>query len=365
MAYQICKRCVMDNAADPYIRFDEQGYCNYCTEALEHAPKVYFPNEEGQRRLEKMLRTVKEAGKGKEYDCIMGLSGGLDSSYLAYLGYKWDLRILAVHTDDGYDTEISKENIRKLCAAATIKLIVAEPDRVQYDGLIRAHMEAGVPNIAAPQDSIALAYVYKAAREAGIKYLLSGVNFAMESLGQHSDSGSYMDLVNIKDINRRFGTEKTDRLKFMTSYWKYAMQKTGRLVTLYPLDYVDYNRDRAFAELKEFCGFEYYGRKHLENILTAFIQLRWYPEKFGIDKRKWHLSSMIASGQMTRDEALHELQEPMFDEDIMTEYVALIKKRMALSDEELERIMKAPVHDHSEYRTDKIDPLIRKVFFSK
>ena len=357
-----CSRCVMDNSSDNTITFNEKGECNYCTQALtEIGTTTYFPNEIGEQKLKDMIAMLKKEGKGKKYDCIMGISGGLDSSYLAYLGYKWGLRILAVHIDDGYDTEISKENIKKLVKAAHIDMRVIVPDANQFDDLTLAYMKAGVPNLAIPQDNILFAFLYDVVKESGVKYFLSGGNFALECILQQGNSFSAMDTVNIKDIHKRFGTEGIDKLRFISSWRKYWYLKTGKAIQLRPLNYIDYNRDRAFKELKDFCGFEYYGRKHLENILTAFVQLYWFPKKFGVDKRTSHLSSMIVSGQMTREEALKELSEPLYDEKIMSEYIAIIKKRLGISDKEFDDIMAAPAHQHSDYKTDKKSVYVRKL----
>ena len=365
MTYQRCVRCIMDNASDKTIKFDENGVCNYCTEALsEINTTTYFPNEEGRRKLDSMLRRIKEVNKDKEYDCIMGISGGLDSAYLAYLGHKWGLRILAVHIDDGFDTEISKENISKLCEAANIELKVIKPDAYQFNELTKAYMRAGVPNLAVPQDNILFAFLYDVAKKSGVKYFLSGGNFALECILQQGNTHNAMDVVNIKDINKKFGKAPINKLKFVSSYKKYLMSKTGKLVNLRPLNYINYNREQAFRELEEFCGFKYYGRKHLENMLTAFLQLYWLPKKFGVDKRTSHLSSMIVSQQITRDEALQFLEEPLYENDLMQEYISFIKNRLNLSDDEFELLMKAETHQHTEYKTDKLSEIIRKLFFS-
>lgn len=357
-----CKRCVMDNSADDTIRFDTNGYCNYCTQALsEIGTTTYFPNEEGQKRLSAMLDILKEEGKSKPYDCVMGISGGLDSSYLTYLGYQWGLRILAVHIDDGYDTEISKANIRKLCTAAHVDLRTITPDPKQFNELTLAYMHAGVPNLAIPQDNVLFAFLYDVVKQSGIKYFLSGGNFALESILQHDHVFNAMDTVNIHDINRKYGKEATNKLRFISSYRKYYYLKTKRAIQLRPLNDIDYNRDRAFQELYDFCGFEYYGRKHLENILTAFVQLYWFPKKFGVDKRTSHLSSMIVSGQMTRDEALAELDKPMYNEKLMNDYIVFIEKKLGITHEQFETIMAAPAHEHNDYKTDKIDRVIRKL----
>jgi len=355
-----CTRCVMSSEADPTITFDAEGRCNYCTEALSQIGTVYQPD--GNKQLEEMIAMLKKEGAGKPYDCLMGISGGLDSAYLAYLGYRWGLRILAVHIDDGYDTDISKENIKRLCKAAGIDLKVIAPDREQYDALTLAYLKAGVPNLAVPQDNILFAFLYDMAQKHGVKYFLTGGNFALESILQRGNTHNPMDLVNLRDINRRFGTTKLNKLRFVSSYRKFLLSKLGKVVTLRPLNLIDYNRDRAFEELYQFCGFQYYGAKHLENMLTAFIQLRWLPEKFGVDKRTSHLSSMIVSGQLSREAALRELEKPLVDPALMDKYVAEIKQRLSLSDEAFEAIMAAPAHQYTDYKCDQLGATVKKLF---
>lgn len=361
--YVRCKRCVMDNAADDTIRFDENGFCNYCNQALaEINTTTYFPGAEGEKKLHEMISMLKEKGKGKPYDCIMGISGGLDSAYLAYLGHKWGLRILAVHIDDGFDTEISKQNIRKLVDACGIHLEVIKPDAEQFNALSLAYMKAGVPNLAVPQDNILFAFLYDCVRKNKIKYFLTGGNFALECILQNGNTHSAMDLTNLRDIHRRFGTKPIDKLKFISSYRKYIDMRVFGLKTLRPLNYIDYNRDRAFAELKTFCGFEYYGSKHLENEFTAFLQTYWLPKKFSVDKRKSHLSSMIASGQMTQDEAIQILETtPVCNESQMEKYIAHIKEAFGISDSEFEALMEAPGKQHKEYKYDRWDAVLRKI----
>ena len=338
----------MNYASDSSISFDTECRCNYCTRAVE-------------RRLEAMLTRIKEENKDKAYDCLMGISGGLDSSYLAYLGHKWGLRILAVHIDDGFDTEISKSNIAKLCKAANIELRVIKPDPGQYYDLTLAYLKAGVPNLAIPQDNILFAFLCDTVKKEGLRYFLSGDNFALESILQRGHVFDSMDMVNLRAIHRKFGTKGINKLKFISSYKKYLRIKAGTVITLCPLNYVEYNRDRAFKELYDFCGFEYYGGKHLENMLTAFVQLRWMPEKFGVDKRSSHLASMIVSGQMSREEALGELEKPLYDPALMSRYEAYISEKLGLAEGELEALLKAPAHEHQEYSFDRVSPLIRKI----
>jgi N-acetyl sugar amidotransferase len=350
--YQRCTRCVMDNKSDDTITFDSNGHCNYCTEALSQIGKIYFPNEEGEKRLQELIDRLKKENKNKEYDCIMGISGGLDSSYLAYLGAaKWGLRILAVHVDDGYDTEISKRNIKRLCETAKIKLITIKPDAKKFNELTRAYMLAGVPNLAAPQDNVLFACVYKFMKEQGIRTFLSGSNFALEYILQRGNTHDPHDVRNIKDINRRYGREKINQLKLLSNLQRDIDSFILRIKSPRPLNYIDYNRDRALKELNEFCEFEYYGSKHLENTLTKFIQVYWFYHKFNVDKRTSHLSSMIVSGQMSREKALEILKEPLYDEKEMEEEIDFILKRVDLSGDEFRNIMKAPPKKHTDYKT--------------
>ncbi len=357
--YQQCKRCVMDNDGDPTIVFDEAGNCSYCDYAIKTMNSVYFPNEEGQKKIEEMIARLKKDGAGSDYDCMMGISGGLDSAYLAYLGYKWGLRVLAVHIDDGFDTEISKENLKKLIEKTGFKLITIKPDSEQYNALIKAYMKAGVPNLAVPQDNILFAYLFDYMKKQKIRWFLSGGNFALESITPRGNTHSAYDFVNIKDIHRKYGDKPINKLTFLHE----IDRNTKPYSTMFPLNYVDYNRAKAFEELEQFCEFKYYGRKHLENEFTAFLQLYWLPQKFKMDKRKAHLSSMIVSGQMTREEALRELREPLYDETMMQSYIKHIKEALEITDEEFEEIMSAPTHQHDDFKVSsflKFKKIIRE-----
>lgn len=349
VAYQRCLRCVMDNTSDNTIRFDSNGFCNYCRDGLSIKDKVYFPNETGYKKLQALAEQIKEDGVRNKYDCIIGLSGGLDSSYVTFLAYKMGLRALVVHIDDGYDTEVSKENLRKIIAKTGFDYKVIRPDAEQFNALTLAFMRAGVPNIAIPQDNVLFAFLNRQVKEYKIKYMLSGLNFALESILQAGNTHSNSDVIHIKAISKQFLGKRLDKLSFISTSQKLIDRYLLGVKTVTPLNFIDYNRSRAFKELADFCGFEYYGRKHLENKFTAFVQLKWFPEKFGVDKRTSHLSSMIISGQMTREEALKELEEPMYDETQMAGYLESIKNGLHISDEEFEEIMKAPTHSHEEY----------------
>lgn len=357
-----CSRCIMNNSSDNTIFFNSEGVCNYCLEAIKKInTTTYFPDKTGRSHLEEMLSKIKSDGKGKRFDCVMGISGGLDSSYLAYLGSQWGLRILALHIDDGFDTDISKSNISKLCKVSGITLETIKPDAEQFNALIKAYMQAGVPNIAIPQDSVLFAALYKFIRKEKVKYFLSGGNFALECILQKGNTYTAIDAVNIKEIAKRFSDKPIDKLEFFSSYKKYFYTYICGIKTYRPLNYIEYNRDRAFKELNAFCGFEYYGSKHLENIFTAFVQLYWLPKKFGVDKRSSHLSSMIVSGQITREQALNEINKPLYDDVQMKEYVDYIIRQIGITSHEFNNIMQSKPHQHTDYKTELLAPMIRKL----
>ena len=347
-----CLRCIMDDSSDLTITFDERGFCNYCTEALTTKSNIYFPNEEGERQLKQILTDIKILQKNKKYDCIMGISGGLDSSYLVYLGHKWGLRVLAVHIDDGFDTETTKANLRKLIKATGFEYRVIKPDPEQYNNLTLAYMKAGVPNIAVPQDSILFAFLYETMKKEKIKYFLSGGNFALESILQKGNTYKVSDFTNIKAINKKFGTKPINKLHFMSTIKSVFDEKCLGIKSLRPLNYIDYNRERAFKELSDFCGYEYYGGKHLENILTAFAQLYWFPRKFGVDKRTSHLSSMIVSGQITRDQALEEYNKPICEQELLESHMEFVRKKLNITIEEFCEILNAPTRKHEDFDTE-------------
>ncbi len=349
--YRICSRCVMDNDHDTYIKFDKNGHCSYCEAALENKELVYFPGEKGKEKILELVNQLKKEGDGKKYDCMMGISGGLDSSYLAMLGYKWGLRILGVHIDDGFDEEVATENIRNLCKACHIDLVTIKPNAEQYNDLTKAFILAEVPNIAMPQDNILFACLYDYAKKFRIKTFLSGGNFALESVLKHTETANVFDMRNMRDIHRRFGTKPIDKLPFLSNFRRVTDRYFKGIKSKRPLNYIDYNRDRAIQELKDFCGFQYYEMKHCENKLTKVIQLYWLPIKFHNDKRRSHLSSMIVSGQLTRDEALKELEKPLFNEETMNRDIDIVLHQLGMNRDCFEAIVKRPGKKHSDYKT--------------
>lgn len=347
--YQICSRCIMDNSADDTISFDSNGYCNYCSDALKRMPNYYFP--QNKEKIEQFITWLKEQGKNKPYDCLMGISGGLDSSYLAYLGAaKWGLRILAIHIDDGFNTPLAEKNIHDLCSKASIELKVIKLNQEQFCDLTRSFILAGVPNIAIPQDNIMTAVLYQQAAENKINYFLSGANFALESILQRGNTHNATDTVHIRAIHKRFGRESIKDLPLIGIWNKYLLQKyLHGINTFRPLNYVNYNLKSALQELHDFSGYTYYEAKHCESLFTKFVQWYYLPEKFDVDKRKSHYSSLIVTDQMSREEALQLLQKKMYSDEMRQKDLKLIAEKLSFSFDELCSILNSPGHSHSDY----------------
>jgi N-acetyl sugar amidotransferase len=341
----------MDNQGDSNITFLDDGTCNYCNYAIMRMPHVYFPNEVGEKLLQKMLNQIKQDRKKYEYDCIMGISGGLDSAYLAYLGSKkWGLRILGIHVDDGFDTEAAIMNIEAIRKNCGIQIINIAPNKEQFMDLTRSFFLAGVSGICNPQDNILVAALFSVAKKYKIKHFLSGTNFALESILQRSGGHIYADDVNIRDIHKKFGTISISDLRLISIWERYFIYKYFHgLKYLRPLDLIEYHRDRAILEL-ESIGFKYYEGKHYESVLTRFTQVYYLPKKFNIDIRKSHISSLIVSGQITREEALNEISKPLYVEKKIEEDINYILENLRLSRKEFEKIMNEPAQDHTHFK---------------
>lgn len=352
---KICTRCIMDSEGDPSIVFETDGTCNYCNYAIGRKDNTYFPNEKGKKKLDELINKIKTENKSHEFDCIMGISGGLDSAYLAFLGAKkWGLRILGVHVDDGFDSPIASSNIKNLCEECGIKLITKTVNKSQFMDLTRSFMLAGVPGICIPQDNVLVAELFQTAKKFKIDYFLSGTNFALESILQRGNMHNASDLVHIKDIQNRFGTMAIDDLPLLSLFDRYIKYKyIVKQKYIRPLDLIDYNRDRAIEELKS-VGFDYYEGKHYESILTRFLQVYYLPKKFNVDIRKSHISSLIISGQMTREEALIEMSKPLFEENKMQKDIDFILSNLKLSKEEFDHIMSEKPKSHSDYKCSKL-----------
>jgi len=350
--YQMCTRCVMDTTAEE-IAFDAQGVCSFCH---------YFDREvkpildrarsgEGRKVLERIVEAIKRSGQGKPYDSVLGISGGTDSSYLAYLARQLGLRPLVVHVDTGWNTPESERNVKSLVSRLGFDLEIIRVDWEEMRDLQIAFYKASVKNCEIPQDHAFLAALYKKAAEIGVHYILTGGNFATESILPRSWGFNAADLRHILAIQRRFGTRPLRKFPTMSFWERYVYYPFIRkIMEVRPLNYIPYNRAEAKRILMEQFSWQDYGLKHYESVLTRFYQGYYLPTKFGIDKRKAHFSSLILSGQMTREEALEELKKPPYPSDeLLQKDKAYIAERLGLSLEEWEEILALPPRRHEEF----------------
>ncbi len=340
------------DTSDPEITFDANGVCNHCIEFDTITRQNWFPNEEGAERWASILEQIKVAGRGQEYDCILGLSGGVDSSYLAIKVHEWGLRPLVVHVDAGWNSELAVANIEALVKHCNYDLHTHVVDWEDMRDLHLAYLRAGISNQDVPQDHIFFASLYHFATKNRIRYILSGGNLATEGIFPKTWHGSAMDAINLKAIHRKFGERKLRNYKtisFFQYYIWYPFVKKMR--TVRPLNYMPYDKAKALDELEKTVGYKPYARKHGESQFTKVFQNYYLPEKFGYDKRRPHLSSLIVSGQMTRDEAMIKLAEPLYGADEFEVDIAYFCKKLRITRNEFDELLNAPAHRHDDFPT--------------
>jgi aminotransferase len=348
--YQMCTRCVMDTS-DPDIEFDADGVCSHCTKFDTITRAQWHPDAEGERLWSGILDQVRADGKDREYDCILGLSGGLDSSLLAVRAKDWGLRVLAVHVDAGWNTELAVHNIERLVEFTGFDLYTHVVDWADMRELQLSFLRSGIANQDVPQDHVFFAALYREATRRKIRFVLSGGNIATESVFPANWHGSAMDAWNLKAIHRKFGTTKLKSYPTMGFLRYYLINPyVRRMRVLRPLNYMPYDRAAALAELQERVGYTDYGLKHGESQFTRFFQNHYLPERFGYDKRRPHFASMILSDQITREEALEKLDEPLYDTAALAQDKAYFIKKLRISADEFEGFLNAPLRTHREFR---------------
>lgn len=336
--YKRCNRCIMDST-DPEIVFDDNGICNHCHEFDSYLNTEWFPNEDGKNKLNTIVNNLKNEGKGKKYDCIIGLSGGIDSSYLALKVKEFGLRPLVVHVDAGWNSELAVNNIEKIIKHCGYDLHTHVVDWKDMRNLHLSYLKSGISNQDVPQDHIFFSSLYHFAIKNNIKYIISGGNLATEGVFPKSWHGSAMDSINLKAIHKKFGNKKLKSYKtinFFQYYFLYPIIYGMR--TLRPLNYMDYNKENALEELKK-IGYKPYANKHGESIFTKFFQNYYLPKKFNYDKRIPHLSSLILSNQMTRDKAIELVSKNPYNDQELSDDIEYIIKKLQISKDEFDSIM--------------------------
>lgn len=351
--YQVCTRCVMDTT-DPDIVFDDGGVCNHCTNALQKLRDNYGDKTKNREKLLDIIKQVKKEGENRPYDCIIGLSGGVDSSYLAYVLVKeFNIRPLAIHVDNGWNSEQSVSNVHNIVEKLNIDLYTHVIDWNEFKNLQKSFLLASVVDLEMLSDHAITVVIEKIAQKRKIKYFLIGANYQTESIMPRKWFYSHKkDSKNIMDIYKIFGSGEKLRTYPFLSFYEYFFFGKNYGKYFEPLSYLEYNKDAAKSILKQEIAWQDYGSKHQESFITKFYQTYILPKKFGIDKRRAHLSSLICAGQITRDKALKELKEPFFknssEEKAAVEYFC---KKMELTVDEFELIMKQPRKEHSDFKS--------------
>lgn len=348
--FQICTKTVMDTT-DPDITFDENGICHYYHQYHNQIKQIVTPSASKEESRKQLIAKIKKDGQGNDYDCVIGISGGVDSSYLAYhLKAKEGLRPLAVHLDGGWNSELAVKNIENLLKKLDIDLYTHVIDWEEMKDLQVAFFKSGVANQDIPQDHAIVALLFKVAKENNIRYILSGHNLATEFVLPVAWGYNALDSKHLKSIHRKFGHVKLRTYPFISMWDYYFISPFLRRIKIVKfLNYIDYDKKEAMKILERDLGWTYYGGKHYESRFTKFFQSYFLTTRFGYDKRKAHLSSLILSDQMTREEALRELEKPLYTENELKEDKEFIRKKLDLSAEEFERILQLPVKTYRDY----------------
>lgn len=358
------------DTSDERIHFDENGVCNYCQEFEQKISLYRFSERESRCRLQCLADKIKVESKGKEYDSIIGLSGGVDSSYVAYLAYKLGLNPLAIHFDNGWNSEIAVANIKKIVEKCGFDLETYVIDWLEFRDLQRSFIKASVVDIEILTDQAICAAMFHFAKKYKIKYILSGSNYATEHGMPEAWVWHKLDVGNIKDIHRRFGELRLKTFPFM-GFFEFAFVRNLGVNFQYIelLNNANYKKNEAMNTLSREFDWKYYGGKHYESVFTKFYQGYILPNKFGIDKRRAHWSSLVRNGEKTREEALEEISQPIYAASELKVEKEYVLKKLGFSEQEFNLIMKAQPVAHQAYYSSwwifEFFSKIYKVFIKK
>jgi N-acetyl sugar amidotransferase len=351
--YRRCVMTVMDNIADPDITFDDQGICNYYYEYRKVAAEHLLDEKRGAEKLDKLVNKIKKEGINKPYDCLIGLSGGVDSTYVALLVKRLGLRPLAVHLDNGWNSELAVKNVENIITKLGFDLFTLVVNWEEFKDIQLAYLRASVVDIEVVSDHAIFATMYKLAKEHKTSYIINGTNIVTEYIMPPSWLFQKMDFTNLKDIHDHYGKIKLKTYPTF-DFKKFVYYSTVlRLNPVSILNYVHYDKKEVKEIIKKELDWRDYGGKHYESVFTKFYQAYILPEKFNIDKRKAHLSTLICSGQLTREEALEELDLPLYSPAELKTDKEYVLKKFGLSEPEFDEIMSLPVKKHEDFKTDK------------
>jgi N-acetyl sugar amidotransferase len=345
-----CQVCVMDRS-DPQIVFYGEEGCNHCTSMKKTLGKTWFNDNSGLQKLTGLIEKIKHEGRKSEYDCILGLSGGVDSSFLAIKAYEWGLRPLVYHVDAGWNSEAALRNIQSILEYTNWDLETKVIDWNEMRELQLAFLASGIANQDVPQDHAFFSSLYSYASKNKIKFILSGGNTATEGILPKSWQGPAMDSKNLKDIHSKF-TNKKLHLYPTTSFYSYYVKYPyiNRVTPVRPLNLLPYRKDHALAELETAVGYRKYPRKHGESSFTRFFQEFFLVNRFGIDKRITHLSSQIVSAQISRPEAVSLLETPLYKLNELDRDISFICRKLEISKDTFENYLSLPIKSYSDYK---------------
>lgn len=338
---QVCNRCIMDTS-DPEITFNSEGICNHCENANLLLSQFPYALEKKlkEKEFERLISQIKKHGKNKKYDCVIGLSGGVDSTYVAYLLKKAGLNPLAVHLDNGWNSELSVKNIESICNELNLELYTKVLNWEEFKDIQLSFLRSSTPDLEIPTDHAIFVTLFEVARKFNVKYILTGVNVATESIMPRIWSYGHWDWKYIKGIHLKYGSVKIKDFPHLGMLKLIYYLKIKRIKWVNILNYTEFEKEKAKELIIEKLNWRDYGGKHHESLYTKFYQTYILPKKFGIDKRKAHLSSLICSNQITREEAMHLVLLPFVSETESKIEKEYLEKKFNLTEEEFDEIMK-------------------------
>jgi len=339
--YKICSRCVMDSS-DPIIKFNSNGYCNHCTDFMNTRLNYNYKGEKRDKIVARLIKKIKEKGKGKKYDCLIGISGGIDSCYAAYILKNKGLRILAVHLDNGWNTETSVSNIENIVKKLEIDFESYVLDWEEFREIQLSFLKASVPEAETPTDIAILAALHKVAAKYKINYIISGGNFSSEGILPKLWHYNAKDKKYFKYIHKTFGIGKIKTFPLFGFEKEFYYKMIKGIKIIYVLNFIPFSKNEAIKVLENVLEWKNYSGKHHESVYTKFIQSYYLYEKFGIDYRRATLSSQICSNEISREQALTILKTKPYNEETIKSDKEYISKKLNISLDELEKIINYP-----------------------
>ena len=347
-AYQQCSISVLDTIADPDITFNEEGVSNYLDVYKRHEKAML--ERRAKNSFESLIAKIKQDGKGKKYDCLLGISGGVDSTYLAYIAREAGLRVLCLHFDNGWNSELATHNIENIVKRCNFDLQTYVIDWNEFKDIQRSYFKADVIDIEAVTDIAIFSVLDKLCSKFGIKHIIDGRNTVTECI--LPPSWISKNTSNLKGIHLKYGTIPLKSYPLLSPIRKRIVARTKPFVSWPILDYVDYVKDEAKALIIKELYWRDYGGKHYESVFTRFYQGFILPNNFHVDKRKAHLSNLIFSGQITKEKALEELEQPMYNGDQLNQDYDFVIKKLGFTKEEFEEYIQRPAKAHAQYGND-------------